>query len=159
LRTLERSIRDVHDNADSEEGCVCFPSGEPPDLGLKAEIEAAKAVRCPIHGPRFSKLAPTIYVATQYRQPTHLHPERGKWRSRQYERAMKASFPPDRWPAQEIVDPDGAVRFVLKDGTEIHRISPPPLVYDSGTGEPCGRLGRNGTIFPLSQPMAETEVG
>src|SRR5208283_6136949 len=68
LRTLERSIRDVHDNADSEEGCVCFPSGEPPDLGLKAEIEAAKAVRCPIHGPRFSKLAPTIYVATQYRQ-------------------------------------------------------------------------------------------
>jgi hypothetical protein len=52
-------------------------------------------------------------------------------------KAMDASFPPDPWPAQEIVDPDGAVRFMLKDGTEIYRISPPLLVYDLDTGKPC----------------------
>ena len=65
---------------------------------------------------------------------------------------MDASFPPDRWPAQEIVEPDGGVRFVLKDGTEIHRTPPPALIYDLDTGKSCGRLGPHGTILPLSQP-------
>jgi len=86
------------------------------------------------------------------------HPERWKCHSPQYVKAMDASFPPDRWPAQEIVEPDDSVRFVLKDGTEIHQISPPPLVYDLHTGEPCGRLGPHGTILPLLQPTVETEV-
>jgi len=138
--------------------CICFPPDEPLDIALRAEIEAAKAVCCPLHGNRFSKLAPTIYVAAQFRQPTHLNSEHWKMRSRQYLKAMQASFPPDRWPAQEIVEPDGGVRFVLKDGTEIHRISPPPLVYDLHTGEPCGRLGPHGTILPLSPPTVEAEV-
>ena len=138
--------------------CICFPPDEPPDLVLRAEIEAAKAVRCPIHGARFSRLAPMIYVAAQFRQPTHLRPERRKWRSPQYKKAMDATFLPDRWPAQEIVDPDGGVRFVLKDGTEIHRISPPPLIYDLDTGNPCGRIGRDGKTLPLSQPTAEAKV-
>jgi hypothetical protein len=40
---------------------------------------------------------------------------------------MAASFPSDRWPATKIVELDGAVRFVLKDGTEIHRLDPNPL--------------------------------
>ena len=71
---------------------------------------------------------------------------------------MKARFPPDRWPAQEIVEPDSGVRFVLKDGTEIHRISPPAVVYHLDTGKPCGRMGPNGTILPLSQPMAEAKA-
>jgi len=70
---------------------------------------------------------------------------------------MEASFPPDRWPAQEIVDPDGGVRFVLKDGTAIHRISPPAVVYDLDTGKPCGRIDRNGKILPLSQPIVDEE--
>jgi hypothetical protein len=34
--------------------CICFPADEPPMRELKAEIEAAKAVRCPIHGERFN---------------------------------------------------------------------------------------------------------
>src|SRR5208337_3977854 len=59
--------------------CICFPPDEPPFLVLEAEIEAAKVVRCPIHGARFSKLAPMIYISARFRQPTHLHPERWKW--------------------------------------------------------------------------------
>jgi hypothetical protein len=129
--------------------CICFPADEPPDLVLKAEIEAVKAVRCPIHGDRFSELAPTIYVAAQFRQPTHLHPERWMGTSRQYVKAMEASFPPDRWPAQEIIESDDSVRFVLKDGTEIHQIPPPALIYDLPTGKPCSRLGRDGKILSL----------
>ena len=135
--------------------CTCFPPDEPPDLVLRAEIEAAKAVLCPIHGNRFIEPAPTIYTAAQYRQPAHLHPDRWKWHSPQYIKAMDASFPPDRWPAKEIVEPDDSVRFVLKDGTEIHRISPPPLVYGVVSGKPCGRIARDGKILPLSQPTAE----
>lgn len=137
--------------------CICFPPGEPPSLVLKAEIESARMVRCPLHGERFDRLASAIYIAAQFRQPTHLHPEHWKGASRQYIKAMEASFPPDRWPAREIVDPDDGVRFVLKDGTEIHRISPPPLVYDLATGKPCGRIGRDGKILPLSQPTVGVE--
>jgi hypothetical protein len=137
--------------------CICFPPDEPPDLTLKAEIEAATAVRCSIHGVRFSRMAFMIYVAAQYRQPTHQNPDLWKWRSPQYIKAIEASFPPDRWLAREIVEPDGGVRFVLKDRTVIHRISPPPLVYDLDTGEPCGRSSPHGTILPLSQPPVGEE--
>jgi hypothetical protein len=136
--------------------CICFPPDEPPDLALKAEIESARNVRCLMHGDRFSKLA-TIYTAAQYRQPAHLRPERWKWRSPQYVKAMEASFPPDRWPAQEIAEPDGGVRFVLKDGTEIHRIAPPAQIYDLQTGKPCGRIDRDGKILPLSPPTVDEE--
>ncbi len=129
-------------DATPERQCICFPPDEPPGLALQAEIEAAKAVRCAIHGNRFRELAPSIYIAARFRQPMHLNTARWKSRSPQYVKAMEASFPPDRWPAQEIVEPDGGVRFVLKDGTEIHRISPPPVVYDLDTGEPRGRMGR-----------------
>lgn len=103
--------------------CICFPPDEPPHLELKAEIEAAKAVRCPLHGERFSKLAPRIYRSLDFVEPMHLQPE--SWfasHSPQYRKALKATLPPDRWPASEVTEPDGTVRFVLKDGTEIHRI-------------------------------------
>lgn len=154
ITRLRRSTRITN----AEKDCICFPPDEPPDLVLRAEIEAAKAVRCPIHGNRFSEVAPTIYIAAQYRQAAHLHPERWEGASRQYIKAMEASFPPDRWPAQEVVEADESVSFVLKDGTVIHRIAPPALVYDLHTGKPSGRIDRNGTILPLLPPTVEVEV-
>ena len=39
-----------------------------------------------------------------------------------YRKTLKASFPHDRWPATEITERDGSVRFVRRDGTDIHRI-------------------------------------
>jgi hypothetical protein len=48
---------------------------------------------------------------------------------------MKASFPPDCSPAEEVTDPDGTIRYVLKDGTEIHRIELQPA-HDYETGLP-----------------------
>jgi hypothetical protein len=71
---------------------------------------------------------------------------------------MEASFPRDLWPASEIVEPDGSVRFVLKDGTEIHRLPPPVLVYDYDTGKPCGWSGPRGEVLPLeAYPLKHQE--
>jgi hypothetical protein len=89
----------------------------------------------------------------------HLQPESWlAWRSKQYLKALRASVPPDRWPAAEVKDADGAVRFVLNDGTEIHRLPPPELVYDIETGEPCGRIGHRGEILLLAPTAVEVEV-
>jgi hypothetical protein len=72
----------------------------------------------------------------------HLDPDWREWHSPQYIKAMDASFPPDRWPAEEIVGPDESVRFVLKDGTEVLYVPPPPPIYDYETGEFTGEYVR-----------------
>jgi len=43
---LEKTKRQVLTEAD----CICFPPEAPPHLELQPEVEAAKAVRCPLHG-------------------------------------------------------------------------------------------------------------
>ena len=50
--------------------CICFPPDELPDLELKAEIEAARVIPCPLHGERFSKLVPAIYRAPRSVRPS-----------------------------------------------------------------------------------------
>ena len=127
LSKLERTKRQVTAEAD----CICFSPEEPPHLELQAEIEAAKAVRCPLHGERFKNMAPTVFRVI--RQPAHLDRACWSWRSAQYIKAMEASFPPDRWPAKKIVEPDGTLRFVLKDGTEVHRTAPPSEILEYKT--------------------------
>jgi hypothetical protein len=134
LSKLERMKQQVSAEVD----CICFPPEEPPHLELQQEIEAAKAVHCSMHGERFKNLAPTCYRVI--RLPAHLDRASWSWRSAQYIKAMDASFPPDHWPAEMIVEPDGTVRFVLKDGIEIHRLSPEP-VYDYTSGELAGFVG------------------
>jgi hypothetical protein len=132
LSKLERMIQPVRAEAD----CICFPPEEPPHLELRPEIEAARAVRCSLHGERFKKLAPTAYRVIGL--PAHLDRDSWSWCSAQYIKAMDASFPPDRWPAKKIVEADGTVRFVLKDGSEVHRLPPPEPVYDYTSGELAG---------------------
>ena len=136
LSKLEKTKHQITAEAD----CICFPPDEPPLLELRAEREAAEAVLCPVHGRRFSKLAPTIYRAISL--PGHLDSEWRRWRSAQYIKAMDASFPPDRWPATKIVEPDGTVRFVLKNGTEIHRLDAPLQILE----------------YPLENPMQVTSI-
>jgi hypothetical protein len=122
LRKLEKTKRGIT----AEVECICFPPEEPPRVELRAEMEAVAAVSCPIHGKRFKHFADTYRAICV---PTHLDPNWRTWHSPQYVKAMDASFPHDRWPATRIVEPDGVVRFVLKDGTEIHRLPPPDPVY------------------------------
>lgn len=47
------------------------------------------------------------------------------------------------------------MRFVLNDGTEMHRIGPPTDVYDYDTGELIGRVGRRGRFVPLEGGLPE----
>ena len=112
-----------------EAACICFPPNEPPKLRLQAERDAVSGVLCPIHGQRFTRFAgPLIYGEIILPLHQNLH-----WRTRhspQFVKAMDASFPSDRWPPTEIVEPDGTVRLVLKDGTQIHRTAPPPEILE-----------------------------
>jgi hypothetical protein len=124
LSKLEKTKRGITAEAD----CICFPPDEPPFLELRAEAEAAKSVLCPLHGERFSRIAPQVYRVIDL--AVHLDPFWRNRRSPQYIKAMEASFLSDRWPSTEVVEPDGAVRFVLKDGTEIHRLAPPPEIRE-----------------------------
>ena len=64
---------------------------------------------------------------------------------------------PARPLSKQNREPDGGVRFVLKDGTEIHRLPPFDLVYDLDTGKPCGRLDRRGRVLPLLPPIKHPE--
>jgi hypothetical protein len=38
------------------EECICFPVNEPRCLHWRAEVEAAAAIQCPLHGGRFKRV-------------------------------------------------------------------------------------------------------
>ena len=62
-------------------------------------------------------------------------------------------------PAEKVEEPDGAACYLLKDGTEIHRIAPPPEVFEYVTGKPIGRAGPRRHSRPAFAPStAEAEV-
>ena len=68
---------------------------------------------------------------------------------------------PDRplVPAEKVEEPNGAVCYLLKDGTEIHRIAPLPEVFEYVTGKPIGRAGPRRHSRPAFAPStAEAEV-
>ena len=44
------------------------------------------------------------------------------------------------------------MRFVLKEGVEIHRIEPPTELYDYETGKLIGWVGARGRFMPLAEP-------
>jgi len=69
------------------------------------------------------------------------------WRLPQYRKALKASFPPDRWPATEITESDDTVRCVLKDGTEIHRIGILAKYMTTRPASWSGMLGREDVSY------------
>ena len=135
LKTRLKKLEQLLKTEQIHKDCICFPADEPPLLELKAEIESAKAVLCPVHGVRFRDFGAAIYRVIWI--PPHLTPQHWSWHSPQYIKAMKASFPPDRWPATRFQDADGTVRYVLKDGLEILRHDPEE-VFDYETGELCG---------------------
>jgi hypothetical protein len=146
LKTLERLKLKSMIHKD----CICSPADEPPCLHPQAERESAKAVLCPIHGLRFPRFAPTVFVAIL--KPTQLTP--GAWtrRSKQYRKAMEASFPTDRWPPIEFPGPGPVIRYVLKDGTEVHRLVLHP-VYDCRTNLPIFEQGKQAFEGPYNTRM------
>lgn len=121
--------------------CICFPPDEPPYFPAAAERAIAQSVMCPLHGQRFPT-RPEIYSAFQ--RPIHLDPKHWEHRSALYRRAMEASFPPDRFPAKEVLEKsDGHywVVYVLKGGTELSRELLSPC-WDDPSNQPIKREGK-----------------
>ena len=78
-----------------------------------SEMEIATAMKCPLHGERFSAPHFHIYVSAWLRenQPLIL-----LQKSTQYQKAWTAGFPAHLWPA-ELVTLGGKDMLHLKDGT------------------------------------------
>jgi hypothetical protein len=101
------------------EGCICFPQNEPPCVQWCAEVEVAAAVLCPLHGRRFERAErPDPYRCMRVREADF----RAGWpaRSKQYQKAMQASFPLDHWPLTgERRESGGSTILILRDRTEV----------------------------------------
>jgi hypothetical protein len=94
--------------------CICFPEKEQPFVGFPTELEIASMVKCPLHGKRFKPQRFFIYVSRWLREKLWKH----LWsqHSEQYRKAWFASFPPELWPAEEVLE-SGKTALRLKDGT------------------------------------------
>jgi hypothetical protein len=110
IRKLEAQAQETASNRTSKEcfpqNCICFPGDEPPDFEVfdtNEERGAAVALLCPLHGKRFTEPLPfQVYKAKWLRDrewkddfPTH---------SRQYARAMRASFPDGQTRGQDLAE-------------------------------------------------------
>ena len=96
--------------------CICFPENEPPFFNWPIEQGIAARVKCPLHGDRFKPVKYFVYVSQWLREKrqtllqTH--------HSEQYRKAWKAGFPPELWPAKEVLS-DTHTTLRLKDGTTL----------------------------------------
>ena len=93
--------------------CICFPEDEQPFFCSLGEERIAAAVKCPLHGERFSAPHFHIYVSAWLREKQPLRLLR---KSTQYQKAWAAAFPDHLWPA-EPVTVGGKDVLQLKDGT------------------------------------------
>jgi hypothetical protein len=94
--------------------CICFPKREQPFFGFPIEGDIAFAVKCPLHGDRFAWPRFFVYVSKWVRVNiwSHLKSNHGA----QYQKVWHAGFPPELWPAEEVVV-NGKYALRLKDGT------------------------------------------
>jgi len=72
--------------------CLCFPEDEQPFFCSPSEEQVAARVKCPLHGIRFTRPVPHIYVS-RWRMEKEL--ERRQTFSAQARKAWAASFSPD----------------------------------------------------------------
>ena len=72
--------------------CICFPEDQQPFFCSPSEEQVAARVKCPLHGIRFTRPIPHIYVS-RWRMEKEL--ERRQTLSAQARKAWAASFPPD----------------------------------------------------------------
>jgi hypothetical protein len=103
-------------------GCICFPKDEPPFFGFPIEEQIATRVKCPLHGARFRPLQFHVYVSKWLREK--LPQILGSRHSEQFRKAWFASFPPELWPAEEVVPENGPLFLKLKDGTKLSVYEP-----------------------------------
>jgi hypothetical protein len=99
--------------------CICFPENEPPFFNWPVEQEIAARVKCPLHGDRFKPVKFFVYVSQWLREKREILMQ--THHSEQYRKAWDASFPPNLWPAQEVLN-DAHTILQLKDGTTLSAV-------------------------------------
>ena len=121
LKKLEQTISEASTTAQHEEGCICFPPGEPPAFRWVAEVETAAAVRCPLHGMRFDAIDRPVVFLPKWARPEDYATVDWPYHSPQYSKAWRASFPPNLWPADERwqFQPERTATLILRDGMEL----------------------------------------
>ena len=109
-------------NSGSRPIASAFRTDEQPEFRWQVEAEIAASVLCPLHGLRFKVvLTRFLYRAARFYRSDM---EAGcPHRSVQYQRAVRVSFDPNLWPANEEDAPGadalhGCV-LVLRDGTRL----------------------------------------
>jgi len=106
-------LQGIGETGRSSASCICFPEDEQPFFCTPGEERIAVAVKCSLHGERFSTAHFHVYVPAWLRekQPLMLLEK-----STQYQKAWAAGFPAHLWPA-ELVTVGGKDMLRLKDGT------------------------------------------
>jgi len=102
------------------EVCLCFPGDEQPWFRWRAEAQEAAKVLCLVHGQRFHSVQRyRLYQALHF-YVTDFEHGWPHW-SPQYQKAMKASLDPGRWPAEEVRVPwpQEIQELILRDGTRV----------------------------------------
>jgi hypothetical protein len=110
---IERLEQQVNRRSRFSADCICFPDNEWPAFATEFERQIALKVECPLHGKRMIVQFRRLYLPAWRRETIRLWPT---IRSLQFQKAWNASFPPELWPADEVVV-DGKIVLRLKDGT------------------------------------------
>jgi hypothetical protein len=122
LRRVERAEQAAKTQLRLSSDCLRFPDVEQPEFRWQVEAEIAASVLCPLHGSRF-RIVVTRFLfraAGFYRSDREAGCPNS---SEAYQRAVRVSFDPNLWPANEEDAPGadallGCV-LVLRDGTRL----------------------------------------
>ena len=120
----------------SDPRCICYPERRRPEVNFSIQLEIAFAVKCPLHGDRFTLESNEMEIYT----PKWLRKKKEKWTydlsityggpggffaenyAGQYRKAHFAAFPPDLWAGVVLkgTEAEGEMTFLrLNDGTRI----------------------------------------
>ena len=113
LARIERAEQAAKAQSKFASECICFPGPEPPLFLYPIQQEVALEVKCPFHGARFQPFY-HLYMAKWRREKEIKY--RLSRLDAQYQKAWNASFPPELWPAEEILV-EGKTWLRLKDGS------------------------------------------
>ena len=129
LDELEQEIERIAKVASKRDpDCICFPSGSSPLVGDDFMEQISWAVKCRLHGDRYSFRGDKMYTPCwardeMYQLVIELSPtifrNSPSDRAAQYQKAYLAALPPDLFPAENLefdrCNPRGP-RFRLKNG-------------------------------------------